>query len=72
MALLLKGEEFVATEALSLDVLMGLMRFARRRPLRLNGMELCVEDLAKLAEEAQQSGRPVWPRAFINKLTSQS
>jgi hypothetical protein len=65
MALLLKGEEFVATEALSVSVLAGLMNFARRRPLRLNGVELRAEDLAKLIEEAQQTGRPVWPKTRL-------
>ncbi|MDT5122234.1 MAG: hypothetical protein QOC96_1716 [Acidobacteriota bacterium] len=47
MALLLKGEEFVTTEALSVNMWTGLMRLARQRPLRLNGMELRAEDLAR-------------------------
>jgi hypothetical protein len=67
MALLLKGGEFVATEALSVNVLTGLIAFARHRPLLLNGMELCAEDLARLKEEALQTGRPVWPRVSIIK-----
>jgi hypothetical protein len=71
MALLLKGEEFVTTEALSVNILTGLMRLARQRPLRLNGMELRAEDLARLAEEAQLSGRPVWPRAAITEIAPQ-
>jgi hypothetical protein len=61
MALTLKGEEFVADEALSAQILLGLMGLARRRPLRLNGMELCVQDFARLAEQAQRTGQPVWP-----------
>jgi hypothetical protein len=69
MALLLKGEEFVATEALSANVLTGLMRFARHRPLLLNGMELHAEDLARLVEEARATGRPVWPGASTNHAT---
>jgi hypothetical protein len=64
MALLLKGEEFFTTEALSAKILTGLMRFARHKPLLLNGVELHAEDLARLAEEATQSGRPVWPNAI--------
>jgi hypothetical protein len=64
MALLLKGEEFITTEALSAKILTGLIRFARHRPLVLNGIELHADDLARLAEEATLSGRPVWPNAL--------
>jgi hypothetical protein len=71
MALLLKGEEFFTTEALSMKVLMGLMRFARHRPLLLNGMELHADDLARLAEEARVSGRPVWPIASAERVAHQ-
>ena len=63
MALVLKGGEFIATEALSASVLFGLMGLARRRPLLINGMELCVQDLATLVEEAQRTGQPVWLEA---------
>jgi hypothetical protein len=62
MALVLKGGEFIATEALSASALSGLMSLARRRPLVINGMELQHEDLAKLVEEVQLTGQPVWPR----------
>ena len=61
MALILKGGEFIATEALSASTLFGLMSLARRRPLVINGMELQHEDLAKLVEEVQLTGHPVWP-----------
>ena len=61
MALVLKGGEFIATEALSASTLSGLMSLARRRPLVINGMELQREDLAKLVEEVQLTGQPVWP-----------
>jgi hypothetical protein len=71
MSLLLKGGEFIATEALSANILKGLMSLARRRPLLLNGMEFHPEDLASLAEEAQQTGRPVWPRASLKSVVRQ-
>ena len=61
MALILKGGEFIATEALSASTLSGLMSLARRRPLVINVMELQHEDLAKLVEEVQLTGQPVWP-----------
>ena len=61
MALILKGGEFIATEALSARTLSGLMSLARRRPLVINGMELQHEDLAKLVEEVQLTWHPVWP-----------
>jgi len=60
-ALVLKAGEFIATEALSASTLSGLMGIARRRPLVINGLELYHEDLAKLAEEVQLTGQPVWP-----------
>jgi hypothetical protein len=62
MALVLKGGEFVATEALSASTLSKLMSLASRKPLLINGLELHHQDLAMLAEEAQRTGQPVWPR----------
>lgn len=64
MALVLKGGEFIATEALSVGVLQGLMGLARARPLLLNGLRLGVQDLARLAAEAERTGKPVWPQSF--------
>ncbi len=64
MALVLKGGEFIATEALSVSVLRGLIGLARSRPLLLNGLRLGAQDLARLAEEAERTGKPVWPQAF--------
>lgn len=61
MALVLRGGEFIATEALSASTLAGLSDLARRRPLVINGLELHQQDLAKLAEEAHAKGQPVWP-----------
>jgi len=61
MALVLRGGEFIATEALSASTLLGLMGLAHRRPLVINGMELQHEDLAKLVEEVRLTGQPVWP-----------
>ena len=61
MALVLRGGEFIATEALSASTLSGLMSLARRQPLVINGLELHHEDLAQLAEEVQLTGQPVWP-----------
>ena len=69
MALLLKGGEFIATEALSVSVLKGLMGFARIQAVRLNGIEFSTDDLAGLVEEAEQAGRPIWPCPAINKAT---
>jgi hypothetical protein len=63
MSLTLKGGEFIATEALSESVLLSLKGLARNRTLLLNGLELGAKDLARLAEEAQRTGRPVWPQA---------
>jgi len=62
MALVLRGAEFIATEALSAGVLAGLSDLARHRPLVINGLELHRKDLAELAEEARAKGKPVWPR----------
>jgi hypothetical protein len=62
MALVLTGGEFIATEALSASTLAGLSDLARRRPLVINGLELHRQDLAELADEAQRTGEPVWPR----------
>jgi hypothetical protein len=67
MALVLKGGEFVATEALSVSVLQGLMGLARSRPLLLNGLRLGPEDLARLAEEAERTGKPVWPQSLAGE-----
>jgi hypothetical protein len=61
MALVLKGGEFIATEALSACTLSRLMMLAQRRPLLINGLELHQLDLARLVEEAQKTGQPVWP-----------
>ncbi|MCM3872288.1 MAG: hypothetical protein ND895_16525 [Pyrinomonadaceae bacterium] len=68
MALMLKGGEFIATEALSASTLTRLMTLAQRRPLLVNGMELHHLDLAKLVEEAQKTGQPVWPNRQIPLL----
>ena len=68
MALVLKGGEFIATEALSVSTLSRLMTLAQRRPLLINGLELHHLDLAKLVEEAQRTGQPVWPRQRIALL----
>lgn len=62
MTLVLRGGEFIATEALSASTLAGLSDLARHRPLVVNGVELQRQDLTKLAEEAQRTGKPVWPR----------
>jgi hypothetical protein len=64
MALVLRGGEFIATEALSVGMLQGLMGLARSRPLLLNGLKLGAQDLARLAEEAERTGKPVWPGGF--------
>ena len=70
MELVLKGGEFIATEALSASTLSRLMTLAQRQPLLINGLELHHLDLAKLVEEAQRTGQPVWPnqqRALLAK-----
>ena len=61
MALVLRGEEFIATEALSARILASLASLAARRTLKLNGIKMCAQDLARLAEEASRSESPVWP-----------
>ena len=63
MALVLKGGEFIATEALSASTLSRLMTLARRRPLLINGLELQHLDLAQLVEEALRTGQPRSPPA---------
>ena len=68
MALVLRGGEFIATEALSASTLAGLSELARRRPLVVNGLELHRRDLTELAEEAQRTGKPVWPRLQCPEL----
>ena len=67
MALILKGGEFIATEALSANILSGLIGLARCRPLLINGVELHSQDLVRLAEEAQRTGLPIWPRASTHE-----
>jgi hypothetical protein len=62
MALVLRGGEFIATEALSASTLAGLTDLACCRPLVINGLELHRQDLAELAEEARAKGHQVWPR----------
>jgi hypothetical protein len=57
MTLLLKGGEFLSTGPLNSRTLMGLMRLARRSPILLNGVRLCEQDLARLAEDAEERGR---------------
>jgi hypothetical protein len=46
MALVLRGGEFIATEALSASTLTRLSDLARRRPLVINGLEMHGQDLA--------------------------
>ena len=70
MALVLKGGEFIATEALSASTLSRLMTLAQRRPLRINGLELHHLDLSRLMEEAQKTGQPVWPDRQIALVKS--
>lgn len=62
MSLVLRGGEFIATEALSASTLAQLSDLARHRPLVVNGLELHQQDLTELAEEARAKGKPVWPR----------
>ena len=71
MALLLKGAEFITTQALSASILLGLVKLARSRALLINGVELRAEDLVVLAEEAERTGRPVWPRLALAQATRQ-
>lgn len=60
MRLVLRGGEFIATEALSASILSSLAALAVRRPLIINGLKLCAQELTKLAEQARQSSEPVW------------
>ena len=70
MALVLRGGEFIATEALSASILAGLSDLARYRPLVVNGLELYRQDLNELAEEARATGKPVWPRPRCQRHSS--
>jgi hypothetical protein len=68
MGLLLRGDEFVTTEALNARTLFRLMSLARGGPLLINGLRLHHDELAVLAEEAQRTGRPVWPHRRTAKV----
>jgi hypothetical protein len=68
MALVLKGGEFIATEALSARTLSRLMTLARHRPVFINGLKLHHLDLAKLVDEAQRTGLPIWPNHQVPLL----
>jgi hypothetical protein len=59
MALILRGGEFIATEPLTAQVILGLRGLAVRRPVMLNGLEFRVRDFESLAEEAARTGQPV-------------
>lgn len=61
MALVLKGQEFIATEALSARLLSNLAALAARRTLTLNGVRMCARDLTALSERAARLNRPLWP-----------
>lgn len=61
MALVLRGQEFIATEALSARLLSHLAALAARRTLTLNGVRMCARDLTELAEKAAHLNRPLWP-----------
>lgn len=61
MALVLKGQEFIATEALSARLFSNLAALAARRTLTLNGIRMCARDLTELAERAARLNRPLWP-----------
>jgi len=63
MALVLKGQEFIATEALSARLLSNLAALAARRTLTLNGVRMCARDLTELADRAARLNRPLWPVA---------
>jgi hypothetical protein len=66
MSLVLRGNEFVASEALSVAILSGLTVLAARRPVIINGIKMCAQDLKRLAEEARRSKVPVWPGAHAS------
>lgn len=55
MSLILRGKEFITTDALSASVLSSLSALAARRPLLINGVRLDARDLAALAEEARRT-----------------
>src|SRR5258708_920020 len=59
MALILRGGEFIATEPLTAQVILGLRSLAVRRPVMLNGLEFRARDFESLAEEAARTGQPV-------------
>jgi hypothetical protein len=59
MALILRGGEFIATEPLTVQMILGLRGLAVRRPVMLNGLEFCVRDFESLAEEVVRTGQPV-------------
>ena len=59
MALILRGGEFIATEPLTVQMILGLRGLAVRRPVMLNGLEFRVRDFESLAEEAARTGQPV-------------
>lgn len=60
MALVLKGRELIATQALCAGDLSKLISLAERRPLTINGVQLQAEDLKHLADEAERTGESVW------------
>ena len=60
MALILRGNELIATTALSAKVLSRLVGMAARRPLIINGVELRAQDLERLAEESRRNAQPIW------------
>lgn len=64
MALVLKGNEFIATESLSANILKGLLALAARRPLIVNGIRMCSQDLTKLVDDARRSGGLIRPEAL--------
>jgi [protein-PII] uridylyltransferase len=66
MALVLRGNELITTEALSARQLAQLVSLAARRPLIINGVELRAQDLEQLAAEASRTGHPIW----LDSMTS--
>ena len=73
MALILRGNELIATAALSAKVLSRLVGMAARRPLIINGVELRAQDLERLAEEARRGAQSIWlgvpPEQHAHHLT---
>lgn len=59
MSLVLRGKEFVSSDALSAGVLAGLSALAAGRSLVINGVRLDARELAALAEEARRTERAV-------------